>query len=63
MPKPFLNPAFAPSLGRWTARETSPISRGITVADIVVDGSITAQDGSALPEAIAIEAFNFNLGL
>lgn len=63
MPKPFLNPAFAPSIGRWTARETSPISRGITVADIVVDGSITVQDGSALPKAIAIETFNFNLGL
>lgn len=63
MPTPILNPAFSPSLGLWTSAQVGSSSEGISVADLILDGSITDAQGGALPEAIAIDAINESLGV
>ncbi len=55
---PVLNASETPSLGSVLEGATNPA--GITVAALVVDGSITDIDGAI--EAIAIEAVNTSLG-
>ncbi|MDF2466241.1 MAG: hypothetical protein K0Q43_4476 [Ramlibacter sp.] len=57
MATPVLNESSAPSLGSVLEGATNP--SGISIADLVVDGSITADGGV---EAIAIEAVNTSLG-
>ncbi|MFM7738617.1 MAG: hypothetical protein ACKO9H_04375, partial [Planctomycetota bacterium] len=56
---PVLNNAPSPTLGSVLEGATNP--SGVTVASLVVDGSITDPDGSAV-EAIAITGLNTSLG-
>ncbi|MFO0455309.1 MAG: Ig-like domain-containing protein, partial [Planctomycetota bacterium] len=56
---PVLNTTFSPTLGSVLEGATNP--SGITVASLVVDGSITDPDGSAV-EAIAITGLNTSNG-
>jgi uncharacterized delta-60 repeat protein len=55
---PVLDTAFSPTLGSVLEGATNP--SGITVASLVVDGSIT--DGAAAGDAIAITALDTSLG-
>ena len=56
---PVLNASASPTMGLVLEGATNP--SGVTVADLVVDGSITDTVGSAV-EAIAITALNTSLG-
>ncbi|MFM7738482.1 MAG: cadherin repeat domain-containing protein, partial [Planctomycetota bacterium] len=56
---PVLNTAASPTMGSVLEGATNP--SGVTVASLIVDGSITDADGSAV-EAIAITALNTSLG-
>jgi hypothetical protein len=56
---PVLNTAASPTLGSVLEGATNPA--GVSVAGLVVDGSITDPDGSAV-EAIAITALDTRLG-
>jgi uncharacterized delta-60 repeat protein len=56
---PYLNTSANPTLGTVLEGATNP--SGVTVASLVVDGSITDPDGTAV-EAIAITGLNTSLG-
>ncbi|MCX7401454.1 MAG: DUF4347 domain-containing protein, partial [Planctomycetales bacterium] len=56
---PVLNPSASPTMGLVLEGATNP--SGVTVASLVVDGSITDADGSAV-ESIAITGLNTSLG-
>ncbi|MEI7970821.1 MAG: DUF4347 domain-containing protein, partial [Betaproteobacteria bacterium] len=56
---PQLNAAASPTLGSVLEGATNP--SGVTVASLVVDGSITDADGAAV-EAIAVTALDTSLG-
>ncbi|MFN9912689.1 MAG: delta-60 repeat domain-containing protein, partial [Pirellulaceae bacterium] len=56
---PVLNASASPSMGLVLEGATNP--SGVTVAALVVDGSITDQDGTAV-KAIAITGLNTSLG-
>lgn len=56
---PFLDTSYSPTLGFVLEGDPNPV--GMSVAQMVVDGSITDPDGPAV-EAIAIEAVETSLG-
>ena len=58
IPIPVLDPSFSPIFPSILEGAANPA--GVTVADLVVDGSITDPDGAV--EAIAIEALDTSLG-
>lgn len=53
-----LNAAVSPAFAAISENATSPA--GVTIATLIVDGSITDTDGAV--EAIAIEAVDTSLG-
>ncbi len=55
-PKPTLDPSYSPTLGSILDNAVNP--SGITVASILVDGSV----GGGGPEAMAVYGFNAGLG-
>ncbi|MFN7629125.1 MAG: hypothetical protein ACK5PZ_20040, partial [Pirellula sp.] len=57
---PVLNASASPTVGTVLEGATNP--SGVTVASLVVDASITDQDGTAI-EAIAITGLNTSLGV
>ena len=59
MAAPVLNASVSPILGAVAEGDANP--SGLSIADLVVNGSITDPDGAAV-EAIAIEAVNARLG-
>jgi len=56
---PILNPGYTASIGSVLEGATNP--SGISIADLLLDGSITDQDGIAI-KAIAINRINTTLG-
>ncbi|MEB3199614.1 MAG: DUF4347 domain-containing protein, partial [Synechococcaceae cyanobacterium] len=56
---PVLDDAASPSLPSINEKDANPL--GVSIADLVVDGSITDPDGSPV-EAIALEAVDTSLG-